>query len=336
MYFTHLALPHWPWIHLPDGRPFALPSSLPANDGPGWGPDPWLVEQAYQRHLFQVQYADAIVGQIIARLEKHGSYDDALIIVMADHGVTIRPGVLNRRAILPETVGDVAAVPLFVKQPGQQQGGVDDYRAESVDILPTIAALLEVDVPWSTDGVSLFGADRPRRVTSTMISKQGSVTFGTTGAEKLEVVEYHQAYFGGRGPFGIAPLGQADLLGLEVTKLAPSDLATVSVTLDKPDWYSALDIGSDTLFPALMSGTVSGDMEGDVVLAIALNGRVAAVTRTWEAGDKVRFQAMIPIEMLAAGPNAVDILAVEGSGIDRTLWRLGVRPIGQSPPTRVS
>ena len=151
-YFAHLMLPHWPWIHLPDGRLYTAPGHLPGLGKDGWSSDEWLVAQAYQRHLLQVQYTDAILGQILEQLDTHESYDEALVVVFVDHGGAIRPDIVGRRRISPETVGDIAAIPLFVKRPHQAHAVIDDYRAETIDVLPTIADVLQghsLDSGWS-------------------------------------------------------------------------------------------------------------------------------------------------------------------------------------------
>ena len=78
-----------------------------------------------------------ILDQILDQLDRAGVYDDSLIVVVADHGIAIKPNVVHRRVILPDTVGEIAAVPLFIKRPHQTEGGIDDYRAQTTDVLPT-------------------------------------------------------------------------------------------------------------------------------------------------------------------------------------------------------
>ncbi|HEX2154034.1 MAG TPA: sulfatase-like hydrolase/transferase [Acidimicrobiia bacterium] len=320
-YFAHLMFPHWPWMHLPDGRPYAEDGSIPGFGPDGWSSNPWLVEQAYQRHLLQVQYVDNVVGEIVERLEFHGSYDETMIVVLADHGGAIRPNIQERRWIVPETVGDVAAIPMFIKRPHHRQPAIDDYRAETIDVLPTIADVLKVSIPWQVDGVSLFAEKRPRRTESTMLAKQGSVTYGTSGTEKLDIAQYHLSYFGDRGPFEIAPKGYAGLLGQDVTGSNISQPMGLQVALDHPDRYAEVDLNADFV-PALLTGTVEGDIDEDYVLAIAVNGTVEAVTRTWVDDGRARFQAMIPPTSLIDGSNTVEVLMVLGPDDERTLARL--------------
>ena len=276
---------------------------------------PWFVEQLYQRHLIQVQYADTIVGDMIKRLEASGSYDDALIVVLADHGAAFRAGV-DRREISPTTVGDIAAVPLFIKRPNDHQGGTDDYRAETVDITPTVADVIGAEIEWPLDGVSLFDPGRPTREQSTMVGEE-VVTFGSDGHEKIEVARRHLRNFGQRGPFGLSPKPMADLMNRSVRSLEISDDSSLSSTLDQEDAYTNLDLLGDPL-PTQITGTLTGGPEGHRWLAVALNGRIVAVTRTGGYDDPDRFVAMIPPDALREN-NRFDLILIQGTGEDRTL-----------------
>lgn len=298
-HFIHLPLPHRPWRYMADGRAYVANSGLPGSGGK-WDSNSFIVEQAYQRHLIQVQYADHIVGSVIQRLEESGSYDSSVLIVASDHGIAIRPNQ-RWRSIRQETVGDIAAVPLFIKTPHQRQGWVDDYRAETTDIVPTIAGLLDADIPWEVDGVDLFSTDRPDRSKSAMVGPNGSVEFGVDGDEKLRVARYHSEYFGERGPFGIAPLGYAQLLG-ESIDVSDSSRALVNATLDFPEMYTDVDVGADPL-PIFLSGTLDGPVSAGDVLAVTVDSRVVALTEIWEEDGRQRFYALLPPAELRPGRN---------------------------------
>ena len=112
-----------------------------------------------QRHLLQVQTADWVVGEVVQKLKRIGAYDDAMIVVTADHGVSFLPGAPSRGAS-EVNYPEVMWTPLIVKFPGEAVGKVDDRPAHSTDILPTIADELGVDVPWKMDGRSLLGTPR--------------------------------------------------------------------------------------------------------------------------------------------------------------------------------
>jgi arylsulfatase A-like enzyme len=58
------------------------------------------------------------------------------------------------------TFDQILWTPLFIKLPHQQVGEVIDNPARSVDIVPTIDAVLNVKPPWKMDGHSLLGPAR--------------------------------------------------------------------------------------------------------------------------------------------------------------------------------
>ena len=94
--FMHVLYPHFPWNHLPSGQTYPTPVPDPAAVTTGWGDDEWLIDQTYARHLLQVQYVDTVLGRVIDRLEAAGTYDDTLLVVVADHGIAIRPNIEHR------------------------------------------------------------------------------------------------------------------------------------------------------------------------------------------------------------------------------------------------
>jgi hypothetical protein len=322
--FAHILYPHFPWNTLRTGQTYSTPVPYPATGDPatGWGADEWLVDQVYQQHLLQVEFVDTILGQIIDQLDRAGVYDDTLIVVVADHGIAIKPNVVHRRVILPDTVGEIAAVPLFIKEPHQTTGGVDDYRAETIDVLPTIADVLDIDVPWTTDGVSLVSPNRPVRTESQMNGAKGVVTFGVDGSEARAVAARKIEIFGDDGPYGLAPPGQQDLLGVPVASLDVAPAGTAHGTIDNAGAYQYFDPQADGL-PTTVTGRVD-DGVGDVdhVVAVAVNGEVAAVTRTYDSDGTRSFYALVPPDAFAEGANDLELLLVDGTGSSRTLQRL--------------
>ncbi len=323
--FLHALVPHVPWTYLPSGQTYPSPDVAPGSESPGWGSDVWLVDQAYQQHLAQVGYADSVVGELIAQLEQAGLYDDTMIIVVADHGIAVRPDIAHRRVVTEETVGDIAAIPLFIKRPHNEDGGVDDYRAETVDILPTITSVLGVDLPWATDGISLFGDSRPERAESRVAGSEGTIVFGTDGSEARAVAARKIDRFGTHGPFGLAPPGHEDLLGRRIEEFQVQHNSDVTATVRDLPAFGAVDLDGPSL-PAWISGSIRSDDAhgGDLVLAVVANGRIAAITRTTRTDDeKTTFGAMIPPDALVDGNNDVDLVLIQGAGSDREFSRVG-------------
>jgi hypothetical protein len=251
-------------------------------------------------------------------------YDDALIVIMADHGVAVRPDIFHRRWATKDTIGDIAAIPLFIKRPHQDAGGTDGYRAEIIDVLPTITDVLQIDVPWAMEGVSLFSEDRPERIESQIDGAEGVITFGVDGSEALALARRKIEHFGSNGPFGLAPPGYGDLLGVSVA----------SVTLEETDLYSAFLFNStnyqdvDLAAPALptwVRGTMKTPNEtyNHEIVAVAVNGEIVAITRTFETDKgETAFGMMIPPDSLVDGPNDIALLLIKADAGTRTIHSL--------------
>ena len=120
-----------------------------------WKTD-FAADTGRQRHLLQARHADVMLGVILARLQELDTYDDSLIVVTADHGAAFETGE-PIRGVSPDNADSVLWVPLLVKPPGQTTGRIDDRPARTIDVLPTMADVLELDLPDGTDGVSLLG-----------------------------------------------------------------------------------------------------------------------------------------------------------------------------------
>jgi len=322
--FGHFLYPHHPWELTPDGQRTGSGSS-PGGEGAGWETDTWLVGQGYQRHILQTQYADTVLGMVIDRMRSEGIYDDALLLVVADHGITIEPGIENQRLITSDTVGTIAAVPLFVKYPadtpGVDPGTIDDVRAETVDLIPTIADVIGVDLPWDVDGLSLLDPDRAQRRESVMLGREGPVPFGVDGTEKLEAAAAKEEWFPGGDPWALTPPGWEGWRGLPLSELSVSDVPEISVAVRQQGILDSLPADPDVV-PSFLSGSLRLDSSasGDEILVVSVDEEIVAVTRVFEAeGRSARFEVMIPPELLHQGENDVRIWLAEDDPDGRTL-----------------
>ena len=321
--FLHALVPHVPWDYLPSGQTSSSSGIAPGSKSPGWGDDEWLVDQGYQRHLLMAEYVDGVLGNLIDKLEAIDQYDDTLIVVVADHGVAVRPNIRHRRVVNEDTIGDIAAVPLFIKRPNQEVGSVDDYRAETADLLPTIADILEVDVPWATDGTPLFAESRPERTESTITGTEGTFVFGTDGSEARAIARRRIDSFGTQGAFGLAPPGYAGLLGTPIDDLVIGPVGAVTATLRDRSGFRDVDTNGPVL-PTWVRGTIrfEDDNTRDVIVAIAVNGKISAITRSYVTEETTTaFGAMIPPDSLVDGFNDVELLLASNTGSFSSLSR---------------
>jgi hypothetical protein len=311
LFFLHALVPHHPWQYLPDGRQYPLiVQRNPASYRGGWIDDEFLVAQGMQRHLLQVGYVDHALGGVIDALEEAGLYEDAVVVVVADHGIAIKPGVEHQRIVTEATVGEIAAIPLFIKGPGLDAGVIDDRRALTTDIVPTIADVIDARLSWQVDGVSLLGPAPPRSETTT-IGPDGAVTYGVDGHEKLEVAARIEDSFPGGDPWSLRPPGSPDLIGDRVD-LLDLELSRIQVRLRSGDLYEDVDTSGDVI-PVRVGGVLYGG-EGDEVLAVSVNGTVGAVTRAYVFEDEVAFLAMVSPSFFVDGDNDIDIIEVRRDG----------------------
>ena len=210
LYFLHDLLPHTPWLYFPDGRARAVSSTnAPGRNGERWF-NGQLATQAWQRHLLQVGYTDRLLGTFIARLHKVGLWDKALVIVTPDHGISFRGGDLRRRPT-HENLAELGFTPLFVKYPGQSEAQVVDSRhVTTLDILPTIADVLGITIPWHIGG-HLGAAGRRRLERGRRGRRAGAVprrAHAAPGLAGTRAVAVRQRRLG-RAVLGNRPLSRA-------------------------------------------------------------------------------------------------------------------------------
>ena len=113
----------------------------------------------YQRlYVRGVEYADKQVGVIIAQLKELGRYDDALIVLMADHG----EGFEERELWYDHGTSahaEQTQIPLLIKWPKSQQAGKTDARLASImDIAPTTLDVAKLAALPKATGKSLLKA----------------------------------------------------------------------------------------------------------------------------------------------------------------------------------
>ena len=328
LYFLHFMLPHAPYRLLPSGREYGNAETIDGIQDDAfnqWSNSPLLVDQARQRLLLQVGYTDRLIGELVRRLKSAGLYDRALVLVTADHGASFHAGGF-RRTVSPENIGDIAPVPLFVKYPGQHEGIKDTRNAKTIDIVPTIADVLDIRLPWHVDGASLRGTPvQGRRVA--VWRRSGGVVTTTPARAWATVLEAarRDAQLFAVGVEPTRPIGpDAKLVGREVTAVGAATAAPgAHVRLDGETLFANVRKASEFV-PARITGEVDGvSLAGGAPLAVAVNDRVTATTRTFVVDGRSRFAVLVPESAFREGRNKVDVFAISAAGGATRLARLG-------------
>jgi hypothetical protein len=312
----HMVLPHVPYQYMASGHAYR---AHPQEDIPGLNADPgfdsqFLTEQAYQRHLLQLQATDRLLGELLARLRRVGLYDRALVAVVADHGISFRRG-FGRRLLRRGNVRDVAPVPFFLKRPGQRHPTISDQPLQTIDVLPTIADVLGVRIPWHVDGTSALDpttdAQRHRRIVKKRFVTSYPVDTPSWRADEQEVLQRKAQLFGG-GLYAFGP--RPDLLGRRLGELELAPAQKAHAQLIGREGYARVDPGSGVVPAHLLGTIVGGARGGGRTIAAAVDGRIQATgsTFTLEGDTAEQFSLMVPERTLRAGANDVQLLLVEG------------------------
>ena len=344
LHFLHLQLPHTPYRFLPDGRVYEA-----GGLGPGGGDligvrGSEQAEADADRHrlLLQVGYADRLVGQLMDRLQETGLYDDTAIVVTSDHGSGFVPGQ-SHRGLEGDTLdrslyADILYVPLIVKAPQLEPGTVSDDNVASTDVLPTIADILGLTLPWEVDGQSLLGPARTDSDKQFNKVDMGGGGFGGFGGavqvsdpvhfdgdrvlaenlarsvETLLVADAPDHEFYARTEDG-------DLVGTRVDDLATGPDADGRVIAD--NGFDALRSyrSDDEIVPTHLTGRIEGGPSGEQRLVVAIDGVIAGVAPTFVEGDVAqRIDLMLdPTELSGPTPHRIEAYLLTGRGERRRL-----------------
>jgi hypothetical protein len=316
--FLHVLLPHQPFHYLPSGRQYQAPLPPDGNFLGIWA-DEVAAEAGRQRHLVQLQFTDRMVGRVVDRLRELGTYDETLLVVTADHGAAFVEGH-NIRALDDETYPDMLWTPLFVKAPRQAEGRIDDRHVRSVDVLPTVADHLDLDLGFRVDGRSALEA--PGDGSPELRALPPDLGFGETGDDRsyrtfdleagFDAVLRAQAAPPASGDPGLRLFrtgDHGDLVGRPVAGLEGAPAEDVVAELETPD---RLDIAPDAdELPAWTAAWLPESVEGDV--AVAVDGTVAAVRPLRLDSDRRRLWALLPEQLLPEGRSDVTLYLIDDS-----------------------
>jgi hypothetical protein len=342
LHFLHLTLPHHPFVYHPSGEQYATEEhGVPGRAFDDWLDAPYAVEVARMRYVLQLRYLDGLIHHMISELERTGLWDDALVVVTADHGIGFTPGA-PVRGLDDRTLEEIAWVPLFMKAPGQHEGQLDDANVESIDVLPTIADLLGVPLPWPVDGRSAASAPRTTTEKTYLLSEPFEEPRTTAdGRLVLDGVEglarVRDARPVGRSvptddELAMYRVGErAELIGEPIDAFTSEPRGSGARLYGGAARFDDVDVRAGTA-PAVLHALLDvPDAErsptGREVL-VALNGRVAAVGQSFNDFEGEAFGAMLPLELFDEGRNEVRIFEVVGTAGGITLREFEVEREG--------
>ena len=323
-HFKHVLLPHLPWIYLPSGRRIR-PSigHLAATDG---FHDRGLAAHNQQRMLLQIGYVDRQLGRLMRLMKGEGIYDESMIVLTADHGISFEVGVSDRRKLSTLNVDEVGPVPFFVKAPGRRAGGVSPAWVSTVDLVPTMADVLGIAPGWEVEGVSGFSSEAwSRRVVR--VPRRFFDGYVTIGAREMQrrrranIARRTRRFGTGPqslrrhgDPFASLYRGGPDgwLVGRRASSFARLPRRVLGALARRRQWRDVRPRAK--VVPVQAAGCVyGGGPDATRELAVAVNGRIEATGRTFHLrGPHKRetFSVMVPETALRRGRNTVDVFEV--------------------------
>jgi hypothetical protein len=312
LWFAHVGLPHRPFQFLPTGQIYQSNVSGKATPGISdgrWTDDERLVVHGLQRYLLQLKLVDRVLGRLIDRLEATDVWDDAMVVVTADHGKAFVAGE-RIRVLEDRNRAQILSMPLFIKYPGQTEGRVDRRFAETVDVVPTIADVLGIEAPYRFQGASLL-ADAPARSRRRVLTAHdGFQTFDRSIPGLRRVAHDIAELFGrGGGADDLFDWGRHQIVGTETEDLSISRDVVGTVTLDRPEDYEDVDTDA-RLVPVMVEATIAG-LDPSTPIGVALNGTIAGTGWTYrDDEERTRITVLVSPRYLVDGDNEIEVFEI--------------------------
>ena len=315
LYLLHSLLPHAPWEYLPSGKRYEGPwGDVHGLEREFWTEEsPWPALHHRKRYLLQVEFVDHLIGDLIARLESTGIFEQSVVVITADHGVAFQPG-RSRRFLVPSDLDggqplDLASVPLVIKEPFQRSPRVDVTPISLQQLVPRI-----LEVAGSTAD-SALSAQRTPEQPEFLGQSGGRVRIDDRAAWRRSRLA-RQAELLGKSNDPMAIGVRPELHGRSVAALP---IQTSGSEIEIKDSWSWDHVDTDQpAVPALVQGVFKGrNAPNDSEIAVALNGIIATTVQPHVDPDgSMRFTALLPEAGLVAGLNHVDVfLTSDNDGV---------------------
>ncbi|AJR04470.1 sulfatase [Siansivirga zeaxanthinifaciens] len=110
-----------------------------------------LAKELIHGYYACVSYIDAQIGLVLDELKRLDLEDDTIVILWGDHGWNLGDHKLWCKHV---TFEKALRTPLIIKVPGKTKGEKTDAITEYIDIYPSLAELVGLEIPNTVDGKS--------------------------------------------------------------------------------------------------------------------------------------------------------------------------------------
>ena len=119
---------------------------------PGSAKDLDGVKRIFDGYDCGIRYADTLLGQVFDKLKALGIYDETAIIITSDHGENMGElGIYEEHATADQ---GTCHIPMIIKWPDATAGSTDNALHYNIDLVPTMAELLDTLRCEKWDGAS--------------------------------------------------------------------------------------------------------------------------------------------------------------------------------------
>lgn len=148
-----------PWLESVAAGRFFLFLHFYEPHTPHQPPPPFAGRYPGRPYDGEVAAADAVVGELLATLDRLGLYQRSIVMLLSDHGEGLFDhGEMEHGIFLYR---EALQVPLLLKLPGAAAAGASVAApAQLADVTPTLLRLAGLEPPARTDGVSLLDLAR--------------------------------------------------------------------------------------------------------------------------------------------------------------------------------
>ncbi len=340
------------WLDSAGGAPTLLFVHYMEAHAPYEPPDPERSRFGSDPYQGEIATLDRALGELLAGLDERGIGQDALVIVVADHGEGLgEHGELSHGALLYEST---LRVPMIFAGPGVRAAGIVADPVSLVDVMPTILEAVGLPARSDADGLSLWpalaGREKSRAGRSLYAETfMGRLDFGWAelravrrdelkyiGAPRPELYDI-RADPGERTNLHAGQAAAAADLGRELARLVTAErdaMAPAQVQLTEAEREALQALG---YLSAAHAGTTQAsrpDPKDRIQDLAALQRGVgfAGAGKVEEAEHELRALLATRPDMVDARLNLINLLRKAGRNADAlTLAREGVEDAARTP-----
>ena len=132
--------------------PLPLQRLILRDKNPPYDMDRDELEWVYRSYYGTITHIDDEVGRILATLDELGLRDNTVVVFCSDHGdQLLEHGLMGKNVFFEGSIH----VPFMIRMPDRVRPGNHDALVETIDVLPTLFELIDLETPYHGHGHSL-------------------------------------------------------------------------------------------------------------------------------------------------------------------------------------